>query len=166
MGYPHFPRVYLYFCLICAKYMALTHAKHGGVRWIETSRWAWLVEMSAARRMAVFVSGFRAVGCLLLCSCDSNCLLGRFGAAPFDSQAKSITGAVIEMTSQSPCGGRRDDFSGLVRGLDSRTLPSEGSGLRLEMLRVYPEIRHCWQGLDELFSYRVQTRVLKQPSRR
>ncbi len=84
----------------------------------------------------------------------------------FDTQTEPITGVVIEMASQTPCGGRRDDFSGLVRGLDSRTLPSEGRGLRLKMLRVYPEIRHFWQGLDELFSYRVQTRVLKQPSRR
>ena len=84
----------------------------------------------------------------------------------FNTQTESITGAVIEMACQAPCGGRRDDFSGLVRGLDSRTLPSEGRDLRLEILRICLEIRHCWQGLDELFSYRVQTRVLKQPSRR
>ncbi len=87
-------------------------------------------------------------------------------SAWFDTQTEPITGVVIEMACQAPCGGRRDDFSGLVRALDSRTLPSEGRGPRLETLRVCPKIWHCWHGLDKLFSYRVQTRVLKQPSRR
>ena len=55
-----------------------THAKHGGGGSIETTGWAWLLEMPAARRMAVFVSGFPAVG---MPARASNCLLGRFGAA-------------------------------------------------------------------------------------